>query len=574
MTDLQSKILGLLKEIDSLCRENGIEFYLAAGTALGAVRHKGFIPWDDDADICMTKKNWEKFLKLKDKLPEGRELVSMDIDYSCGYTINRYVDSTSMRLYRYHCANPQPAGVLIDILVLDPVPDSKKALREYNIHLTEFCDMLVRATIHSQRTPYKTSYMKYWLMSKVIGLNKTLDIMKKKTFCYDESEDTRYFVQRDGIVPHVWEKWVYGKPQYVPFEDTYMPIPEYYYRHLSEAFDEEWMYVPAEIDRENHIKALDLDISYVNAMDDFSKLIDRREADTLYLKRQRKGNVIGELKKTQLIERLKLAEAKVQMDYKLKNVEFSSLRKYLADKNYTFLDDYFEEYETVQCEKQMIGGCAVGNWLKSRAPVYIDIDDEFLYVFLRNFMRKGGISKAKRILKAREKKGVLTADLMDIKMCIRDILRCCTWIEKKEYQKALELSGKVMDRFPENKYGKRLFYACRFYLEETAGTDELRKDLESIHEGDEVLLSILAQIYWINEAFDKAIPIYEQLVKESNHGLVLRHIKENLESYLEDNPSEGEKLSCLLLETDKRLGADTRGKAIDGEGDVQGGIND
>ena len=234
------------------------------------------------------------------------------------------------------------------------------------------------------------------------------------------------------------------------------------------------MYVPAEIDRESHVKALDLEISYVNAMDDFAKLMDRREADAVYLKRQRKGNVIGDLKKNQLIERLKLAEAKVQLVYKMKGVSFDSLRNYLADKDYTFLDEYFEEYETVQCEKQMIGGCAVGNWLKSRAPVYIDVDDEFLYVFLRNYMRKGGISKAKRILKARERKCQLTADLLDIKECIRDILFCCTLIEKKEYKQAQDLSRSVMERFPENKYGKRLFYACRYYLEENTGAEGLK----------------------------------------------------------------------------------------------------
>ena len=67
MTDLQhlqQVILVIAKDIDSLCRENGIEYYLLGGSAIGAVRHKGFIPWDDDLDIVMDAKNYDKFIKV------------------------------------------------------------------------------------------------------------------------------------------------------------------------------------------------------------------------------------------------------------------------------------------------------------------------------------------------------------------------------------------------------------------------------------------------------------------------------------------------------------------------------
>ena len=52
--DVQDKILEVMKYIDKLCRDNGITYYIMGGTALGAVRHGGFIPWDDDLDIFMT----------------------------------------------------------------------------------------------------------------------------------------------------------------------------------------------------------------------------------------------------------------------------------------------------------------------------------------------------------------------------------------------------------------------------------------------------------------------------------------------------------------------------------------
>lgn len=61
---LQDKILEIAVYIDKLCTENDIEYCLMGGSALGAKRHNGFIPWDDDLDVFMTPKNYEKFRKV------------------------------------------------------------------------------------------------------------------------------------------------------------------------------------------------------------------------------------------------------------------------------------------------------------------------------------------------------------------------------------------------------------------------------------------------------------------------------------------------------------------------------
>ena len=70
LKELQKIEIDMLKAVTDLCDSNGLPYYLYCGTLLGAVRHKGFIPWDDDIDIAMPLKDYRKFLKLSEKLPE------------------------------------------------------------------------------------------------------------------------------------------------------------------------------------------------------------------------------------------------------------------------------------------------------------------------------------------------------------------------------------------------------------------------------------------------------------------------------------------------------------------------
>lgn len=85
LRNMQNEELEIMRVIDQFCREHGISYSLYAGTAIGAVRHHGFIPWDDDIDICMTRAELNRFRKCWNQHPvEGYYFENCLDDRYCG----------------------------------------------------------------------------------------------------------------------------------------------------------------------------------------------------------------------------------------------------------------------------------------------------------------------------------------------------------------------------------------------------------------------------------------------------------------------------------------------------------
>ena len=124
--------LRILKEIDRICRSHGIRYFADSGTLLGAVRHKGFIPWDDDADVAFTRENYEAFARVvRDELPEGMEFlepsqigdgkVFFDFTPRILYLNSRtHEDSREMAFY-----GGKLNHLYVDIFIQDELPEGK-----------------------------------------------------------------------------------------------------------------------------------------------------------------------------------------------------------------------------------------------------------------------------------------------------------------------------------------------------------------------------------------------------------------------------------------------------------------
>lgn len=145
---LHKVLLDAMKDIDEVCRKNNIKYYIHAGTLLGAVVHKGFIPWDDDVDITMQIKDYEKFLKLfESEFKEKYFVQTYKTDYfhpdnRCKIRMN----GTKLNVLGDGEERQKHNGIFLDIAPLYNVPD-KKILRWIQKKLIKFIDLGIQVNL-------------------------------------------------------------------------------------------------------------------------------------------------------------------------------------------------------------------------------------------------------------------------------------------------------------------------------------------------------------------------------------------------------------------------------------------
>lgn len=134
---IQKVIYEILADFDTVCREAGIEYLLCGGSALGAVREKGFIPWDDDADICIPRKDYDRFFELFTNRFSNKYFIqklSLDSGYDLTFTKIRKKGTKLVEIYD---PEPEKSGIFIDVYAVENVPDNP-VLRFFHGHVSDF----------------------------------------------------------------------------------------------------------------------------------------------------------------------------------------------------------------------------------------------------------------------------------------------------------------------------------------------------------------------------------------------------------------------------------------------------
>lgn len=130
MREAQDIAYDLFLQFDKICKENGLRYCLSGGTLLGAVRHKGFIPWDDDMDVMMPRKDYDRLLSLNLDLEEKYKLFSCETDAQYFYPFAKLCNM-DYRVHFEHHIKERSIGMYIDIFPIEGLPDGKIAGKLY-----------------------------------------------------------------------------------------------------------------------------------------------------------------------------------------------------------------------------------------------------------------------------------------------------------------------------------------------------------------------------------------------------------------------------------------------------------
>ena len=163
---LQLVQLELLEELDRVCRKHGIRYLMDGGTMIGAVRHKGFIPWDDDIDVAMLREDYEKFKTVTWDLNSDLYFFqdhTTDSRYRWGYGKLRKKGTSFIRKGQEHIKCQD--GVFIDIFPFDDIPDSRFMQKMQDIYL--FCLRKILWAEVGKIVCRGVWGCWYWLLSKI-----------------------------------------------------------------------------------------------------------------------------------------------------------------------------------------------------------------------------------------------------------------------------------------------------------------------------------------------------------------------------------------------------------------------
>lgn len=248
LTELQQSILNIYKELKEVLDKNGLRYYAIGGTCIGAVRHRGFIPWDDDMDLVMPDSDYEKFVSIaKDVLPPHLEMLVRS-DHPHDPTVaGRVFDKNSTFIEAHEAKYPDEyKGVFVDILPMKGLPEDEAERAEYFRNMKRYMRLNEKRRcsfnyIKRPKTkalwlaavPFRVLPNSYWS-------DKIYEMQSKYPF--DKATTTGYtwslHIGKRNFPTSLFDEYIE-----LPFEDTTVRCPKGYDEMLTAIYGE-YMTIP------------------------------------------------------------------------------------------------------------------------------------------------------------------------------------------------------------------------------------------------------------------------------------------------------------------------------------------
>ena len=277
---LQDKILEIFKEYKKICDENELKYYAIGGTCIGAIRHNGFIPWDDDLDVAMPIEDYEKFREIaKQRLPEKYKVIDYIGNDEYFFNFIKIEDITTTFVEPGEINNiKRYKGIYIDIMPVTAI--SKNKLKAGIFRFVFYMNSRFNLNIRVKYKDKDTLKGKiFWILSHVLFIFKNKDHYSKK---FDKL-CKKYKISEENDILFPWRiplrkpySNVFNYNDFketceMPFEDTTIAVPIGYDNYLKKDFGD-YMKLPPESKRVCHNPAiLDLEKSYLTYIEEARK---------------------------------------------------------------------------------------------------------------------------------------------------------------------------------------------------------------------------------------------------------------------------------------------------------------
>lgn len=259
---LQLEELEMMKIVKYICEKENLTYFMIGGTLLGSIRHKGFIPWDDDVDLAMPREDYEKFLNIASKyLPKNMFIQNFRTDKKYRYYITRLLNKNILVEEKRFIGSDTPqAYASVDIFPIDGSPNVNIFRKIYymRVMIRRFLiSLCYRDTIDKERKRSKVEKILLNILVKIPferllnpnkikeDLDKLLKKYKMNTSIYCGTIMGAYRVKE--MVP----KDMFGKPKQYKFEDEYFCGPELVDEYLKHMYGD-YMKLPPKEQQKTH----------------------------------------------------------------------------------------------------------------------------------------------------------------------------------------------------------------------------------------------------------------------------------------------------------------------------------
>ena len=245
LNEMKKLQIDILDNIDKFCKKNKINYWIDCGTLLGAVRHSGYIPWDDDIDIGMLRENYDKFLKLYHDKNFRYELNAAELNKDYYYQLGKVYDTKTI-LYEPDEETGIKSAVYVDVFVYDNAPDDDNLVKKM-YDKRDLYNKLRLAQVYPNmydKSNFKKKAMRFFLNIYLKFLPKNYYTKKciKNSKRY-MNENTKRIGNFTSAARIAVDKKVFSSFVDVTFEKKKYPAPVGYKEYLK-AFYGDYMKLP------------------------------------------------------------------------------------------------------------------------------------------------------------------------------------------------------------------------------------------------------------------------------------------------------------------------------------------